>query len=177
MESKPNRTAIAQPNPAELRDVLRFWTTGVTIIGSHHQGTRHGMTANSFTSLSLEPPLVLISLEKITRTHGLVKEAGVFGVSILAADQQELSNRFAGRETELSNRFENVSTFSLETGSPLLSDAIAFFDCRVSVTHDAGTHTIFISDVLAAGVNPGGDQRKPLVYFNRNYRDIKTSES
>lgn len=172
MEAKSDKTAIAQPSPAELRDVLRFWTTGVAIVSSSFEEITHGMTVNSFTSLSLEPPLVMVSLEKITRTHGLVKNAGVFGVSILAEDQKELSNRFAGRESELSNRFDNVNSFKLETGSPLLSEAIAFFDCRVATTHDAGTHTIFISEVLAAGVNPGNEKRKPLVYFNRNYRDL-----
>lgn len=172
MEAGSSKTATAQPSPAELRDVLRFWTTGVAIVSSHFEEITHGMTVNSFTSLSLEPPLVMVSLEKITRTHGLVKNAGVFGVSILAEDQKELSNRFAGRESELSNRFDNVTSFKLETGSPLLSEAIAFFDCRVATTHDAGTHTIFISEVLVAGVNPGNEKRKPLVYFNRNYRDL-----
>jgi flavin reductase (DIM6/NTAB) family NADH-FMN oxidoreductase RutF len=165
--------AEPRPSPAELRDVLRFWTTGVAIVSAAYAGARHGMTVNSFTSLSLEPPLVLISLEKVTRTHGLVKAAGVFSVSILAEGQRELSNRFAGRESEMSDRFDGVDTFELETGSPVLSQAIAFFDCRVAGAYDAGTHTIFISEVLAAGVNPGAEQRKPLVYFNRNYRDLQ----
>jgi flavin reductase (DIM6/NTAB) family NADH-FMN oxidoreductase RutF len=172
MQTNMNNNAIPRPNPAELRDVLRFWTTGVTIIGANHGGTQHGMTVNSFTSLSLDPPLVLVSLEKITRTHGLVQSAGVFGVSILGDDQRELSDRFAGRDSENSNRFKNVETFALETGSPLLSSAIAFFDCRVATTHDAGTHTIFISEVLAAGVPSEAEARKPLVYFNRAYREL-----
>lgn len=172
METSITHNAIPRPNPAELRDVLRFWTTGVTVVSSYNATIRHGMTVNSFTSLSLEPPLVLISLEKITRTHGLVKAAGVFGVSILGEDQRVLSDRFAGRESELSNRFDNVETFALETGSPLLSEAIAFFDCRVATTHDAGTHTIFISEVLAAGIPSGSEVRTPLVYFNRNYRQL-----
>lgn len=172
MQQQSHPGAILRPDPAQLRDVLRFWTTGVTIVSAVHQGTRHGMTVNSFTSLSLEPPLVSISLEKVTRTHELVRQAGRFGVSILSAGQNELSNRFAGRENDHTDRFEDVSTFTLESGSPLLQEAIAYFDCRVAVTHDAGTHTIFISEVLAAGTPPDAAERKPLVYFNRAYRKL-----
>jgi flavin reductase (DIM6/NTAB) family NADH-FMN oxidoreductase RutF len=172
MQQQASSRAILQPDPAQLRDVLRFWTTGVTVVSASHQGVQHGMTVNSFTSLSLEPPLVSISLEKITRTHGLVKEAGRFGVSILAAEQRELSDRFAGRESEQSDRFKGVEIFYLETGSPLLSQAIAFFDCKVATMHDAGTHTIFISEVLAAGSAAGADGKQPLVYFNRAYRKL-----
>ncbi|MCW5874066.1 MAG: flavin reductase [Anaerolineales bacterium] len=171
MQQQSHPGAILRPMPDQLRDVLRFWTTGVTIVSATHQGMRHGMTVNSFTSLSLEPPLVSISLEKVTRTHELVRQAGRFGASILSAGQRELSDRFAGRESEQSDRFVDVSTFTLETGSPLLHEAIAYFDCRVAVTHDAGTHTIFISEVLAAGT-PGSDELQPLVYFNRAYRKL-----
>lgn len=172
MQQQAHPRATLRPSPAELREVLRFWTTGVTIVSASHGGLRHGMTVNSFTSLSLEPPLVSISLEKITRTHGLVQQAGRFGVSILSEEQQELSNRFAGRESESSDRFEGVDIFQLESGSPLLAGAIAFFDCKVVTMHDAGTHTIFISEVLAAGSAEGADGKRPLVYFNRDYRKL-----
>ncbi len=166
----PARVAL-KPTPDQLRDALRFWTTGVTIVSANSQGVVHGMTVNSFTSLSLEPPLVMISLEKVTRTHGLVTAAGAFGVSILSQEQRELSDRFAGRESERSDRFDGVASFSMESGSPLLSQALAFFDCRVSATHDAGTHTLFVGDVLAAGL-PAENSMQPLVYFNRNYRHL-----
>ncbi|QYK51739.1 MAG: flavin reductase [Anaerolineales bacterium] len=172
MQQQAQPGAILRPTPDQLKDVLRFWTTGVTVVSASHQGSQHGMTVNSFTSLSLEPPLVSISLEKSTRTHQLVLQAGRFGVSILAASQQELSDRFAGRESEQSDRFEGVNVFTLETGSPLLQEAIAYFDCRVSVTHDAGTHTIFISEVLAAGAPANQAGSQPLVYFNRAYRKL-----
>ena len=172
MQQEAHPRAVLRPDPAQLRDVLRFWTTGVAIVSSSHAGVQHGMTVNSFTSLSLEPPLVSISLEKVTRTHGLVAQAGRFGVSILSAAQRELSDRFAGRESESGDRFEGVEVFYLESGSPLLAQAIAFFDCRVSATHDAGTHTIFTSEVLAAGVPEGGESKQPLVYFNRGYRAL-----
>lgn len=172
MQQQTQPGAILRPTPDQLKDVLRFWTTGVTVVSASYQGSQHGMTVNSFTSLSLEPPLVSISLEKITRTHQLVKQAGRFGVSILSAEQRDLSDRFAGRENEYIDRFEGVGIFTLETGSPLLQEGIAYFDCRVSVTHDAGTHTIFISEVLAAGAPANQQDGKPLVYFNRAYRKL-----
>lgn len=170
---EPNRKprAVSRPDPEALRETLRFWTTGVTMVAARHAGVAHGMTVNSFNSLSLDPPLVSVSLEKITRTHQLVTEAGIFSVTILSQDQRALSDRFAGRDSEQSDRFEGLETFSLETGSPILTQGLAFFDCRVSASHDAGTHTVFIGEVLACGRFTESEER-PLVYFNRGYRKV-----
>jgi flavin reductase (DIM6/NTAB) family NADH-FMN oxidoreductase RutF len=172
-DSLRNEKAITNPDPDGLRDALRFWTTGVTIVAAAHDGNRHGMTVNSFTSLSLNPPLVSVSLEKVTRTHQLVESAGKFAVSILAEDQRSVSDRFAGRETDAGDRFTDLDTWSLVGGSPILRDALAYFDCEVTASHDAGTHTLFIGKVLACGQQ--GDRNKdPLVYYNRGYRDINS---
>jgi flavin reductase (DIM6/NTAB) family NADH-FMN oxidoreductase RutF len=160
--------AVRRPDPDALRDALRFWTTGVSIVSARHESGVHGMTVNSFTSVSLEPPLVMVSLEKITRTHGYVQAAGAFAVTILSAEQRALSDRFAGRETEHDDRFEGIEFFTLETGSPILNGGLAFFDCRVKSAHSAGTHTLFIGEVLAAG----SANQAPLVYFNRDYRRL-----
>lgn len=160
------------PTPEDLRNALRFWTTGVTIVAATHQGATHGMTVNSFTSLSLDPPLVSISLEKATRTHQLVMATQAFAVTVLRADQHEVSDRFAGRDSEQSNRFEGLDTFSLQSGSPILSTGLAYFDCKVAACHDAGTHTVFLSDVLACGLFEAAENAPPLVYFNRAYREI-----
>lgn len=170
MNSKPANKVNIDPDPDALRDALRFWTTGVTIVATKHEGTVHGMTLNSFTSLSLDPPLVSISLEKTTRTHQLVQASGVFAVTLLTMEQNALSDKFAGRDRSGEDRFEGVETFTMETGSPILAHGLAFFDCRVQSSHDAGTHTLFISEVLACG--PIDDSADPLVYFNRGYRKI-----
>lgn len=156
-------------SPSTLRDALRFWTTGVTVVSAAYDDKRHGMTANSFTSLSLEPPLVLVSLEKVTRTHDLVQQAGAYAVSVLNQDQRPISDRFAGRDSENSRRFADLDTFELQTGSPILSAALAYFDCEVDSTHDAGTHTLFVGRVVALGQQGG---LPPLVYFNRDYREL-----
>ncbi|MEN8240858.1 MAG: flavin reductase family protein [Chloroflexota bacterium] len=161
----------------ELREAMRFWTSGVAIVGAEFKGIRHGMTVSSFTSLSLEPPLVMVSLQKATRTHDLVIGSQAFGVTILNSDQKEISNRFAGMNTESDDRFVGLETYTLETGSPLLHAGLAFFDCRLVAQHNAGTNTMMIGEVAAAQVHAGGDQISPLVYFNRDYRNLTRSGS
>ena len=159
-------------SPEQIRDVMRHWATGVVIVSSAHDGVRHGMTVSSFTSLALTPPLVLVSLEQKSRTHDLVIGAGAFGVSILAGDQVEVSNRFAGRETEDSDRFGDLETHTLTTGCPLLTNAMAVFDCKLNASYPAGTHTMMIGEVVASKVIHDADQTQPLLYFNRDYRNL-----
>src|SRR5688572_24241270 len=118
-------------DPETLRRVMRRWAAGVTIVSSADEQLRHGMTVTSFTSISLEPPLVLVSLEKSTRTHSLVERAGCFAVSLLREGQEFISNRFGGWETEYTNRFEGLETRTELSGAPILSDCMAFVDCRV----------------------------------------------
>ena len=158
--------------PDQVRNAMRFWTTGVTVVTGKHAGEIHGMTVSSFTSLSLDPPLVLVSLEKGARTHNLVKNGGVFAVTILASDQGAISDRFAGRETEVTDRLAGLATHTLTTGCPLLDGGLAFVDCRLTATYDAGTHTIFIGEIVALEVNGAIEGMMPLVYFDRGYRRL-----
>lgn len=153
----------------EFRTAMRRWATGVTVVTAQHHRSKHGMTVSSFTSVSLEPPLVFVSLEQDTKTTRLVHASGVFGVSILGEDQQRISDRFAGRIPEVNNRFVGLELFTLKTGAPLLADSLASFDCQVVSTFDAGTHTLFLGEVVALRV---GKNMKPLIYFERDYRTI-----
>ena len=153
-----------------LRLAMRQWATGVTIVTSAFKGKQHGMTVSSFTSVSLVPPLVLVSIERVVRTHELVSQSGVFGVSILSEEHQQISDRFAGRESELEDRFKGLQTLTLETGAPLLYDGLANFDCTVVGQHEAGSHSLFIGQVVAVRV---GNSGKPLVYYDRQYRRLK----
>jgi flavin reductase (DIM6/NTAB) family NADH-FMN oxidoreductase RutF len=160
--------------PEELRSVMRYWATGVTVVTAQHAGVRHGMTVNSFTSISLGPPLVLVSLEQTARTHDLVKEAGNFGITLLAEGQQQISDIFAGRQPGHIDRFEGLETFVLVSGAPLLRGGLAFLDCRVVSTYAAATHTLFIAEVVAAQSNPENEaQNWPLLYYNRTYRGMQ----
>lgn len=156
-------------DPELLRNAMRQWATGVAIVTALHDGITHGMTVSSFTSVSLTPPQVLVSLAQNTRTHTLVKASHKFGVSLLAAGQHEISDLFAGRIPDEEERLAGLETITLETGVPLVKDALAHFDCRVIATFTSGTHTLFIGEVLAVQSH---EASPPLVYYNRGYRSL-----
>jgi flavin reductase (DIM6/NTAB) family NADH-FMN oxidoreductase RutF len=154
----------------QLRQVMRSWTSGVTIVTARYGTQQHGMTVSSFTSLSLDPPWILISLQKASRTHELVLGAGCFGVTILSADQQELSDRFAGHIPDTSDRMSGLELEALETGAPLIEGGLAWLDCRVVQTISAGTNSLFIAEVVAARGGSGDDC--PLVYHKQGYQRL-----
>jgi len=170
-------------DPDILRAVMRHWPTGVTILTSRVNNYAHGMTVNSFSSVALDPPLVLASIENNVRTHALIQRSGVFALSFLREGQEWISDRFAGRDTENSDRFEGLATYTAVTGAPILADNIGHMDCRLVAAHPAGNHTIFIAEVLHASVGtagpvlgddppPAASAGKPLIYFNRGYRRL-----
>jgi flavin reductase (DIM6/NTAB) family NADH-FMN oxidoreductase RutF len=167
-----NANAPQPVNPDELRNALRFWTTGVSVVTSIDQEQRHGMTVSSFASLSLTPPVVMICLERTTRTYSMVIASGTFGVTILGSGQREISERFAGRIPEDGDRFAGLETHALVTGSPFISGGLAFLDCRVVAQHEVGANTYFIGEVVAAQARPDADRISPLLYFNRDYREL-----
>ncbi|MFT3890128.1 MAG: flavin reductase family protein [Anaerolineales bacterium] len=153
----------------ELRRAMRAWTTGVTVVTAKYQDQQYGMTVNSFTSISLEPPLVSLALRQWTHTHDLVEKSGEFAVTILAAHQQELSDRFAGKHPEIKDRFEGAATETLLLDAPLLKGGIAYFNCRVINSMAVGENTLFVAEVIAVRGEGEGD---PLVYHNRVYHRI-----
>lgn len=155
-----------------LRLAMRYWATGVTIVTAAHNGIKHGMTVSAFTSVSLAPAQVLISLAQDTRTHDLIVRSHHFAISILDFSQLELSDRFAGRVPDNLDRLAGVDTITLVSGTPMLKQALAQIDCHVVTTLGSGTHTIFVGEVLSAQSGQGGD---PLVYFNRGYQKISAA--
>jgi flavin reductase (DIM6/NTAB) family NADH-FMN oxidoreductase RutF len=150
----------------QLRRAMRAWTTGVAVVTATHDGRQYGMTVNSFTSISLEPPLISVVLKKLTHTHELVELSGEFSVTILSAYQQELSNRFAGKQPEIKDRFTDVPTETLSIPAPLLKGGMAYFNCRVVNSMPVGENTLFVAEVTAAR---GEGEGHPLVYHNRTY--------
>jgi flavin reductase (DIM6/NTAB) family NADH-FMN oxidoreductase RutF len=161
--------AIMTVRPEQLRSVMRRWTSGVTIITARADGLIHGMTASSFASVSLDPPLVLAALANTTRTGEMIRRGGHFGVTILADTQQELSEIFAGRVPDSGDRFAGVKTETLESGVPFIAGGLAWLDCRLVQTIPAGSTTIYLGEVTA--VSEKGDN-EPLVYFNRDYQEL-----
>lgn len=148
---------------------MRHWASGVSLVTSRVDDRIHGMTVSSFASLSLTPPLILVSLERTTRTHGMVGESGVFAVAFLAEDQRDLSDRFAGLSPDDADRFQEVPYSSTSNGCPVPEGCLAYLDCEVTDTHDAGTHTVFIGEVTGGEVLR---EAPPLLYHNRDYRQV-----
>ena len=158
----------------QTRAAMRQWASGIGVAAAEYDGVRHGMTVSSFTSVSMDPPMVLVSMQKDTRTHDIVLRSGAFGVTLLAASQQEISDRFAGRTVEDDLRFDGLETFTLETGSPLLAGGLAVFDCRLKASYDAKTTTVMFGEVVTALIGDRPEEElKPLLYHNQGYRFLK----
>jgi flavin reductase (DIM6/NTAB) family NADH-FMN oxidoreductase RutF len=125
-----------------FRNALGRFATGVTVITTLHEEHPHGMTANAFISVSLAPPLVLVSLDNRSQMHRILPGVGRFGVSVLAEDQEPFSNHFAGRPQEGLD-----IPFVERGGVPLIDGAVAYFVARVKDVHAAGDHTLYIGEV------------------------------
>jgi flavin reductase (DIM6/NTAB) family NADH-FMN oxidoreductase RutF len=136
----------------------------VTVVTTSTDGVPHGITVSAFMSVSLEPPLVAVSIEKRARSHSLVAAAGRFGVSILS-DAQEATSRFFAGLTRAG--FDPAYTWHLET--PLIADALGHLVCRVSAAHDAGDHTIYVGAVEYLGYR---QTARPLLYFRGAYAAV-----
>ena len=156
-------------DPEQLRAAMRAWTAGVTIVAATHDGQTHGMTVNSFTSISLEPPMIMISMQTGSRTHELIEGSKAFGLTILSNEQSEISDIFAGRVKDLEDRFTGIKTETLTTGSPLIVGGLAWMDCRLAQTVEIGKNSLLIAEVIAA---KGSGEGKPLVYHNRDYWEL-----
>jgi len=153
-------------DPEQFRHAMRAWTTGVAVVTAEHEGQRYGMTVNSFTSISLEPPLISVALRQLTHTYELVEKSGEFALTILSANQGELSDRFAGKIPNIPDRFDGVETSKLLIDAPLIKGGMAYLNCRVVNSIPVGENTLFIAEVIAACGEGEGD---PLVYHNRVY--------
>lgn len=152
-----------------FRDALRHFPAGVTLLTIKAGEETHGLTVSAFASVSPEPPLIAVIIDRRHRAHELLELAdAVFAVNILAEDQQELSDRFAWKDPE--TRFASGCWTTAETGAPVLEDALAWLDCRVWARHPAGTHTIYLGEVMASRVPR--EAERPLIYWNREYRKL-----
>ncbi len=154
----------------ELREVMRLWASGVSVVTSCFEGNQHGMTVNSFNSISLVPALVTITLANSTRMKYLVSKSSVFALTILDENQRELSELFAGKVHNIENRFSGLEIFTLISNCPLLKEGIAHLDCRVVHQYEMPSSTLFIGEVLAAEYS---SNKWPLIYLKRNYFMVK----
>lgn len=153
--------------PDDFRRALKRFASGITVVtvGSDEL---HGMTASSFASVSLDPPLVLVCLDKTSRTRELMLEKGSFAVNVLSAEQEEVSRSFSKRGTK---PFTELPHHLGVDGHPLLDDAIAWIECNVHQVVEGGDHDIVIGEVTACNAGAGN----PLIYFDQGYRGLNES--
>ena len=151
---------------AEFRKTVGNFATGVTVITTRDtRGSPRGLTANAFASLSLNPPLVVVCVDRGSDTYPALQSVGaVFVVNILAEHQQELSQKFASKGG--SGKFEGVEWHEERTGAPILEDILAFMECKVAERFDGGDHGMVVGEVENLGVNEG---REPLLFYRGRY--------
>ena len=155
-------------NEHDFKNALKLWASGVTVVTSKtEKNGLKGMTATSFTSVSLDPPQILVCINKTADTGDAVLEGKSFAINILKADQQDISNQFAG-STSQEQRFANVNWHEGETGSPVIDDALASIECTVVQQVLAGTHWVIIGEVQNVSCRTG----EPLLYYNSAYREL-----
>lgn len=165
-----------QPSPSEyrtghdprtLRDALGCFATGVTVVTCiGPDGKPTGLTANSFTSVSLDPPLLLVCIHKMAACASAFSEAGHFAVNVLQNEQQPASIRFATRDQD---RFGETPWAEGEFGPPILKDSLGVFECERFQVHDGGDHHILVGRVMKASFDAALD---PLLYFRGKYRRL-----
>jgi flavin reductase (DIM6/NTAB) family NADH-FMN oxidoreductase RutF len=156
-------------NANNFRNAMGCFATGVTVITVDQEGEVHGMTANAFTAVSLDPVLVLVCVDHRARTHAHLHARKRFGVNVLRSDQQSVSEYYA--RTEETHQHPEISGARFDRtaqGTPVLQGALAYLECRLYSAQAAGDHTIFIAEVEEVVVREG----EPLLFFRGRYRDI-----
>lgn len=155
-------------NEQEFKNALKLWASGVTVVTSQTERAGiKGMTATSFTSVSVDPPQILVCVNKATDTGEVILDGKTFAVNILKAEQQNISNQFAGGESQ-EQRFANVNWHKGDTGTPIIDDALASIECTVVDQVLAGSHWVIIGEVQAIDCRSG----EPLLYYNSAYREL-----
>ncbi|HEX2779825.1 MAG TPA: flavin reductase family protein [Gemmatimonadaceae bacterium] len=152
-------------DPDAFRAVLGRFASGVTVVTTYDGGRDHGMTVSAFSSVSLAPPLVMVCIGDDASLRPVIEHATYFGVSILAAEQEALSRRFAAHV----NRFDGVGFTRGESGVALLDGALALLECRVVARHQAGDHLIVVGEVEAASAA----NERPLLYYRGGYAQLE----
>ncbi len=152
-----------------FREILSRFASGVTVVTTANNGEQHGLTVSAFCSVSLDPPLVLVCIDRNASGHERIRSAGAFAVNILTSEQKELSARFASSSLTPQQRFEGLPLRTAATGAPILPDVLGFLDCELHAEYEAGDHTIFVGRVVDGGFREEGE---PLVYWLRNYRRV-----
>jgi flavin reductase (DIM6/NTAB) family NADH-FMN oxidoreductase RutF len=159
-------------SPEQFRKVLSQFATGVTIITLKNQDGLHGLTVNAFSAVSLEPPLILICIQKNGASHAALSQAGQFVVNILSAGQRALAERFASSKLDGEQRFQGVHHRPTQNGHPVLNNTLGYLECRIADEIAAGDHVIFLGQVEQAAINT--DSARPLLFFNSQFHTLNS---
>ncbi len=149
-----------------FKAVMGQWPSGVTVVTTTDAEGPAGMTASSFSSVSLQPPLVSICVARHLAMHDRLENAGIFAVNILGKDNVQDGLRFAGMLPDVTDRFAGITVTNAVTGSPLLAGTLGWLDCRLWATHNGGDHSIFVGEVVDAGIDV---TTAPLLYHSRSW--------
>jgi len=178
-----------------FRQVAGQFATGVTVVTTQYQGKPAGITVNAFSSVSLDPPLVLVCIDLISNTLPFIRESGAFAINILTNEQEHLSRCFATASEERFENFCHASFHTAATGSPIIDDVLAFIDTRIVAEYPGGDHVIFLGEVMAMGTeghiafareadeanatliedqsSGTAEAKDPLAYYRGKYRHLE----
>ena len=181
MADMPGVATAPRIDPDRYRDVLGRFVTGITVVttmADDGSGPRpFGTTVNAFNAVSLDPPLVLITIGLERSIHPVIASTHHFAVNILGDEGQELSDCFAGAPSRLPrSAFCEAAYSASANGMPILDASIAWVDCALERTMEGGDHTIYLGRVLALGATADAD-RRPLLYYRRRYLRIERAET
>jgi flavin reductase len=156
----------------DFRDAVGAFATGINVITTRSEEHGYGLTANAFSSVSLDPPLVLICVASTSQGCDVIQQVGAFAVNVLSENQEPLSRYFASKDRPKGiDAFREVPHSEAITGCPLLDGAAAQLDCRLDTAHEAGDHMIFIGAVVALQIDPDA---KPLIFHGGQYGVLKS---
>ena len=156
-------------SPDDFKGALGSWAAGVTVVTTRHDDHVYGLTVSSFSSLSVDPLLVLACIMNSNRLMEMLNHSRKFAVSILAEGQDEISGYFSRSGREPVKKFEDFGTIEWHTGSPIIEGAVAHLDCELEELVPGGDHTIAIGRVVGAAFNA---DLLPLIYYRRGYRKL-----
>ena len=157
-----------------FRQVVGSFACGVTVVTTGIEGRFHGMTASAFSSLSLDPCLVLVCIDRSALTLPALQESGRFNINILSDSQQHLSQTFSSQDAPDAHELRGVDFHLGEYGQPVLEAVLGFLECELKEQYDGGDHIIAVGEVMTAGI---GKAEAPLAYFRSNYRELAAQEA
>jgi flavin reductase (DIM6/NTAB) family NADH-FMN oxidoreductase RutF len=154
-------------NTEEFRKICGQFATGVAVVTTSHNGENFGLTVNSFTSVSLDPCMVLFCVDRKARFNQPVQQSGLLAINFLKEHQKELSNRFANPKLSVDERYQNLRLLK-ENPAPVIADVLGHLECSIEAIHDGGDHHIYVARVLSGAFEQG----VPLLYYAGNYKSL-----